>query len=400
MSVVQIQAPGVKPPAFALFQLGFRPFFLLAGLFSLVSILVWAGAYVYHWPLPALPVAAMAWHGHEMIFGYALAVVAGFLLTAVRNWTNIPTLRGAPLAALAALWLAARLVMGVFPQHIGLAMALDLAFGCGLIAAITTPLARAGQWKQFGIVAKVLLLVLANGLFYLGARGDTASGVAWGLYSGLYLILSLIFVMARRVVPFFIERGVGYAVTLTNRVWVDRASLVLMLAFWIAEVFLGSPALAAGLAAALFVVHAVRLFDWHTPGIWKKPLLWILYLGYGAAVLGFPLKVLAAFGLVSPYLPVHAFAAGGIGLMTIGMMARVSLGHTGRSVQAPPAALAGVFALMVAAFVVRVLLAALWPQAYAVWIGLAQLLWVAGFAGFLVLYAPMLVRPRVDGQPG
>ncbi|MEO1767180.1 NnrS family protein [Thiobacter aerophilum] len=401
MSVIQISAPGARPHPFALFRLGFRPFFLLAALFSLLSILAWVGTQVYGWPLPPrLPVAPMAWHGHEMVFGYAMAVVAGFLLTAVRNWTNLPTLRGAPLAGLAAIWLAARLVMGFSPQALVLAALLDLGFGLALIMAIAHPLARTGQWRQFGIVAKIALLVTANAAFYAGALGWLEAGVPWGLYSGLYLVLSLIFVMARRVVPFFIERGVGYAVTVRNRTWVDRSSLVLMLAFWLADVFMAAPVLVACLALALFGVHTVRLVDWATPGIWRKPLLWVLYLGYGAAVMGFPLKAAAVWLGVSPYLAVHAFAAGGIGLMTVGMMARVTLGHTGRGVQTPPRAVAAVFALMVAAFLARVVAPLFWPASYAKWLALAQACWVLAFALFLVIYAPMLVRPRIDGQPG
>lgn len=400
-SVLPLQTPGAKPPRFALFQLGFRPFFLLAALFSALSILFWAGAWVYGWPLPkALPITGMGWHGHEMVFGYTLAVVAGFLLTAVRNWTQIPTLRGLPLAGLAGLWLGARLTMASRPDWIGLAAALDLAFGLGLTLAIAEPLARAGQWKQFGIVAKVALMVSANGLFYAGALGWLAEGVRWGLYSGLYLVVALIFVMARRVVPFFIERGVGYPVSLRNRPWVDRASLVLMLAFWVVDVFVGHAPLAALLAAASLAVHGIRLADWHTPGIWKKPLLWILYLGYAATTFGFLLKAVAPWLPVSPYLALHAFAAGGIGLMTVGMMARVTLGHTGRSVQAPPAGVGGVFALLVGAFVARVLLPLALPSAHELAIAASQILWVSGFGAFLLIYAPMLVRPRIDGQPG
>lgn len=399
-TLVHIQPPGASVPRFALFQLGFRPFFLLAAAFSPLSILFWGFAYLRGGPLPPdLPVTPMAWHGHEMVFGYALAVVAGFLLTAVRNWTQIPTLRGLPLAALAALWLTARLVMGLRPGWVELAASLDLAFGAGLVLAISRPLAQAGQWRQFGIVAKVALLVAANGLFYAGAHGWVEEGVRWGLYSGVYLVLSLIFVMARRVLPFFIERGVGQPVTLRNRPWVDRASLVLMLAFWITDVFAAQDRLAAALAALLFAVHAVRLYDWHTPGIWTRPMLWILYLAYGAAVSGFLLKAAAPWG-VPPLLALHAFAAGGIGLMTVGMMARVALGHTGRSVHAPPRGLTAVFVLMLAAFAARVWLPLLLPAAYPMAIALAQGLWVAAFLLFTALFAPMLVSRRVDGQPG
>jgi uncharacterized protein involved in response to NO len=224
--------------------------------------------------------------------------------------------------------------------------------------------------------------------------------VRWGLYSALYLILSLIFVMARRVVPFFIERGVGYPVQLVNRAWVDRSSFVLLLLFWLSDVFTTWNELAALLAAALFAVHAIRLRDWHTPGVWRKPLLWILFLAYGAALLGFLLKALAVVLPLSPYLAVHAFAVGGIGLMTVGMMGRVILGHTGRDVQQAPRWVSLLFMALFAAFVARVALPLLLPAYTLAWMGLAFAAWLYGFAVFLWVYAPMLVKPRVDGQPG
>ncbi len=399
-SVLPIPQPGRTPPSFALFNLGFRPFFLFAAVFSLVSLLIWGGVYVYGWPAPRATVAPMQWHAHEMIFGYAMAVVAGFLLTAVRNWTHIPTLSGVKLALLLILWLAARMWMLLAPGQMLPVLVLDVGFNLALAVAIAIPLMRARQTKQLGIVSKIVLLGLANALFCLGALGLLDHGVRWGLYSGLYLILSLIFVMARRVVPFFIERGVGYPVQLTNRTWVDRSSLVLLLLFWIADVFLEQPVLAGALAAGLFVVHAVRLADWHTPGVWTKPLLWVLFLGYGAAISGFLLKALTPVVALSPYLAVHAFAVGGIGLMTVGMMARVALGHTGRSIQEPPKVLVPIFLLLALSFVARVLLPLFDGAHYVLWVGVSQALWLGAFGLFALTYGPILIRPRVDGQPG
>jgi uncharacterized protein involved in response to NO len=214
------------------------------------------------------------------------------------------------------------------------------------------------------------------------------------------LILSLIFVMARRVLPFFIERGVGSPVKILNRPWVDYSSLVLMLLFLAVDVFTHLDTLAAALAAALFVVHSVRLRDWHTAEIWRKPLLWVLFLGYGAAVLGFLLKALSAVLPLTPTLAVHAFAVGGIGLMTVGMMARVTLGHTGRDIQQSPRWLVLVFMALLLALLARVALPLLVPPWTLEWMALAQAAWLYAFAVFLWIYAPMLLRPRVDGQSG
>ena len=397
---LHIQRPGQKPHPFALFNLGFRPFFLFAAVFAMISMGVWGSVYFGVLRLNSLQIAPQQWHAHEMLFGYAMAVIAGFLLTAVRNWTNQPTLTGYPLALLFALWLTARVFMLVAPNQVWLIFILDVGFNVALVVAITIPLLQAKQWKQLGIVTKIVLLGLANACFYLGVLGLLEQGVRWGLYSALYVILSLIFVMARRVVPFFIERGVGYPLQLVNRPWVDYASLVLMTLFLLADVFTDQTKLAAGLAALLFVVHAIRLRDWYTPGVWKKPLLWVLLLAYGGALLGFLLKALTLLLPLSPYLAVHAFALGGVVLMTVGMMARVILGHTGRDVQNGPRWLPLIFIALCIALLARVVLPMIAPSHTVEWLALALGAWLYAFAVFLWVYAPMLLRPRVDGQPG
>ena len=397
---LHIQQPGQKPHPFALFNLGFRPFFLFAALFAIISMGVWGSVYFGVYRLNSLQIAPQQWHAHEMLFGYAMAVIAGFLLTAVRNWTNIPTLTGVKLALLFTLWLAARVLMLVAPNQVLPILILDVGFNLALAVALTIPIVQAKQLKQLSVISKVVLLGLANACFYLGVLGQIEEGVRWGLYSGLYLILSLIFVMARRVVPFFIERGVGYPLQLVNRPWVDYSSLVLMLLFLLVDVFTGLDTLAAVLAAALFVVHSVRLRDWYSPGVWKRPLLWVLFLGYAAAVLGFLLKALSVVLPLSPYLAVHAFAVGGVGLMTVGMMARVILGHTGRDIQQAPRWLALVFVALMVSLLARVALPMLVPAWTLEWMVVAQAAWLYAFAVFLWIYAPMLLRPRVDGQPG
>jgi len=386
----------------ALHHLGFRPFFLLAGASGVVLMAAWLWLYQSGQPLPAaLPMATITWHAHEMIYGYAMAVIAGFLLTAVRNWTDVQTLHGPSLLLLALLWLGARLMPFVGHPDALLAMAvLDLGFGIGLSLALLHPIVKVRQWGQLAVLSKVLLLVAGNAAFYLGLFGQFEPGLHWGLYGGLYLIVSLLLLMARRVVPFFIEKGVAEAVTLTNCRWLDLASLVLMLLFLVVEVLLPQPRIAAVVALLLFALHALRLYDWHSPGIWRKPLLWVLYVGYGWLLLGFALKGLQLLLPVNPMLAVHAFAVGGIGLMTVGMMARVALGHTGRSVFAPPAALKWLFVAMLLSGVVRVLLPMALPAQYGLWVGLSQLLWIAAFGAFSWIYAPMLWRARVDGRYG
>jgi uncharacterized protein involved in response to NO len=398
--ILQINNTTRPVPAFALFNLGFRPFFLMAGMFSLISIFVWGNAYVYGWPMEHLPFSPLHWHAHEMIFGYGMAVAAGFLLTSVRNWTHIQTLQGYSLAGLATLWLAARSAGWMFPAQIAPMLLPDLTFDLWLIVAVFGPILRAKQHQQIGIASKLILLMLANLCFYLGVSGVVEQGIVWGLYSGFYVLLALIFSMARRVLPFFIERGVGYPVTLKNRLWLDRTVLYVFVLFLIADVFMRNVPVTAALAAILFAAHTVRLAGWHTHGIWKKPLLWVLYIGYGGATFGFLLKALAPFDAIPPSLALHAFAVGGIGMITAGMMARVSLGHTGRNIQQHSRLLAPMFMSLIAAYIARVLLPMIYPPHYTLWLGIAQAAWLIAFALFVWVYAPVLVKPRLDGTPG
>ena len=382
-----------------LHHLGFRPFFLLGGMFAVVAVAIWLWILSYQGSLPrGSSLGLLQWHAHEMLFGYTLAVIAGFLLTAEGNWTGVQTLHGAPLLMLAALWLLARIMPFVpHAQAIPVMAVLDLLFNSLLCIALLHPIVKVRQWKHLAIWSKVLLLLAANVMFYLGVFNQLDEGVRLGLYTALYIIVSLIMLMGRRVIPFFIEKGVGYPVSLINHRWLDLSSLVLLLLFIIVEVFVVSPMYAAITAAALAILHAWRLVGWYTNGIWKKPLLWSLYLGYAWLVVGFSLKALSYWGTLNPMLAVHAFAYGGIGMLTLGMMARVALGHTGRDVFNPPKVLSVLFLLLLAGAVMRVVMPLLTSGSYAMWIMFSQLLWMAAFAGFVLVYAPMLVKGRVDG---
>lgn len=390
-----------KSPAVAFLELGFRPFFAAAGLFAIVAVALWVLLFVFGIPATGQALAPVAWHGHQMVFGYALAVIAGFLLTAVVNWTGQMTLRGLPLAVLFVAWLAARLAL-LLPVDGGLwiAAVADLVFMGVLLVGITRPVLATRQWKQVGILSKVLLMLVANLVFYAGALGLLEHGQTWGLYAGLYLVLSLILVLGRRVMPFFIERGVGGGVRLRNRAWIDRSSLVLFTVWALLDVFANQPQVVAWLSLVLFAIHAVRLWDWHTPGIWRRPLLWSLYLGYACLLLGFLLKALAIWRGLGATFALHAFAFGSVGLVTLSMMARVTLGHTGRDVLDPPRFLGAVFAIFLVGALVRVLTPWLAPQYYQVSIAVAGLLWIAAFVAFVIAFLPMLARPRVDGQRG
>ena len=386
---------------YPILNLGFRPFFAGAAIYSVVSTLAWTGMYIFGLLPNSIALPQTVWHAHEMIFGYCMAVIAGFLLTAAGNWTGVQTVTGTPLLLLFLLWLGGRLLLASGNSDMLQAAAIcDGLFGAGLVIAILVPVIRVRQWQQLGIVSKIVLLVASNMVFYAGTLGLLEDGSRIGLYSGIYIVMALIFVMGRRVIPFFIEKGVGYPVQVRNRAWVDIASLVLFLGFWIADVLQPDTLLVATLSAALLALHILRLIDWHTPGIWRRPLLWVLYIGYGWLGAGFALKTAVPLLDISPLPALHAFAYGGIGMITLGMMSRVSLGHTGRNVFEPPPVLFPMFAVLLAGAVCRVALPLLDTARHVIWIGISQCLWIVAFCIFLAVYLPMLARPRADGQPG
>jgi len=384
----------------ALLNLGFRPFFLGASIFAVLTAVAWTLVYTFAAPVPIGTVSPFQWHAHEMIYGYSLAVIAGFLLTAVRNWTGTDTVNGTPLLALFCLWAAARIAMLFGTALLDLAALLDILFIAALVGAVGSPLIRARLWRQVGILSKLVLMGAGSVVFYLGAFDHLPMGVHWGIYGGLYLVIGLILTMGRRVIPFFIERGVGYPVTLFNSKWVDMANLVMFVLLFIIELFVADKSAVPWLAGGLFVLNLVRLVGWHTPGIWKKPLLWSLYLAYAFLVAGFGLLALSGFTDVIRFVAVHSFAYGGIGLITLSMMVRVSLGHTGRDIHKPPRAASYAMAALTAGALFRVLLPILFPGHYLAWIALSQLLWIVAFVILAVVLLPILAAPRTDGRFG
>jgi len=383
-------------------HLAFRPFFLLGSLFATVSVFIWFLQYQFNVLLvqiDKLPV--VFWHAHEMIYGYGMAIIAGFLLTAVRNWTNVQTLHGWPLMLLALLWLLARLTPFIdHPNAMFMMALLDISFNVYLCIAVMLPIIKAKQWLQLGISLIIVLLGLANLLFYLGLFDEFQGGMQMGLYAGLYLIISLILLMGRRVIPFFIEKGVDGEFKAKNYQWLDVASIVLVPTFFVIQVFTPYAGYAAAVAFCLCLLHGMLMFGWYTQGIWQKPLLWILYLAYACITLGFGLTALSNIGYLDSEFATHTFGFGGVGIMTIGMMARVSLGHTGRNVFDPPAILNWVFLLIIFGLIARIGLPILLPEKYSLWMGISQVLWVMAFGLFSWVFAPMLVKPRIDGRYG
>ncbi len=383
------------------FSRGFRVFFFSAAVFAIAAMLIWllAGPLSIDIALAGLP--AVVWHGHEMVYGYALAVISCFLLTAVSNWTGLATLEQRPLAILWGLWLLARIGYGLpFDVTLLIATAADMLFLGGLALAVTRPIVRRRQWKHMGLISKIWLLLLTQGLFVAGVFGQLEDGIVWGLIGGVYLILGLLFTLARRVIPFFIERGVEESFQPQNPRWIDIASPVLF-AIWAAlDLFSDQTSAVAVLSLALAGTHSWRLLGWYTPGIWKSPLLWSLFGGYAFLVTGFLLKALTIWQSLPTPLALHAFVAGGIGITTIGMMARVTLGHSGGNIRAPLAGSSAIIASLVISAVIRVFLPLIDAELNDAWVILSQLFWIGGFALFILIYGPLHFRRRLDGRPG
>lgn len=400
MSYVQINRKEQARPRLALFNLGFRPFFLGAALFSAISALVWILLYLSVLSIPTGSIANFQWHAHEMVYGYTAAVVAGFLLTAVMNWTGVQTVQGTKLAVLFTLWAAAR-VLFLFGERLIVAAAIaDMMFFAGLMIAIALPIIKVRQWRQLGVLALVLLLLIGNLCFYLGALGWISGAVSLANQGGVYLLITLILVIGGRILPGFIENGVPYEVNLPNPPLLNFGAIVLFVAYAVNQLFINFEPAELSLATAVFAILAYRLFLWHTRGIWSRPLLWSLFLSFGSIAAGLLLSALSVLVVRSPYLELHAFAYGAIGFATLGMMSRVSLGHTGRSIRSPPVGMTHVLRLLLLGLVLRVAVPLFEQQHYIIWVLLSQICWSVAFLLFFALHLRMLLWPRIDGQPG
>ncbi|HEY5292446.1 MAG TPA: NnrS family protein [Burkholderiales bacterium] len=386
---------GSKATGFALWNLGFRPLYLLAGLFATLSVPVWMAQYA-GWLGGHAIIAGPLWHAHEMLFGYALAVIVGFLFTAGRNWANQPTPTGATLAAIAALWVAARVL--VLTPYALAAAAADTAFALAAAAAIAVPFLRSGNRRNYFFIALLLGMGLANLAFHLGMAGLLDLPVQRGLQAGLDLVLFIMVVMGGRVIPMFTMNGVP-GVFCARLPWIERLAPGSVLVLLAADVVGAPDMVIVVIAAVAAAAHATRLVLWRPWLTLKKPIVWILHFAYAWVVLALALRALAAWDLVPASLATHALTVGAIGGLTLGMMTRTSLGHTGRPLQTGRAELFCYVAIQLSALT-RVFLPLAFPSFYLQAIVASGVLWSFAFAVFTIAYWPILSRPRLDGKPG
>lgn len=406
-----IKLPTTPPSSLhPIVNLAFRIFFSGGALFAVVIMLLWAFVFMGQTAIDAQTLSPFYWHGHEMIYGYALAIVAGFLLTAVKTWTGVMMPHGYKLLGIFSCWLMARLCWAAFglglvqgASVLYVAAVFDVLFMGAMVWAVGRAVLEVKQYKQMGIVAKLVLLTLGNALCYWGVFSANMPLTRVGMYLGFYLIIGLVLTIGRRVVPFFIERGLsndGASVTVRNSKCQDIASLVLFLAFFIVDVFYPNPYLLTVTALGVAVVNIVRLAGWYHRGIWQKPLLWSLFIAFLGMCVSFVLYALQPWLGFAHSIAVHGLAISGVGMMTVAMMTRVSLGHTGRSIHHPPKTIPWLFGFMVLAFISRVFLPLVDMSHYVWWIMIAQGAWVTCFVLFCWSYLPMLYRPRPDGLFG
>ena len=376
----------------ALWNLGFRPFYLLASLFGAVSVLGWALHYAGL--LPWAWLQGPLWHGHEMLFGFTLAVVAGFLLTAVRNWTGVDTPTGLPLMGLAVLWLAGRLLA---PWPLWSALA-NIAFPVALATAIALPLYRTRNLRNAFFPLLLLSMGLLSGLWHLALLGHVDLSPRLMLLLGLDMVLFIMVVVGGRVIPMFTNNGVPGA-SATRHALVERfapASVLLLLA---ADLLQLPPRAIAAVTLFAALAHGLRLWLWRPWCTLRVPLVWILHVAYGWIVIHLALRALSAAGWIAESFAYHALTVGAIGGLTLGMMTRTARGHTGRMLVADGWELA-CFLLIQAAALSRVFGGLLSVALYLPSIVASGLLWSAAYGLYALRYWPVLSRPRIDGRPG
>lgn len=372
---------------------GFRPFFLLGALYSIFILLIWAGFYAGYVTPPLFMIDPVSWHAHEMIYGYTMAIVAGFLLTAVANWTDSAPVRGFHLLGLCLLWVAGRVVINF---NLGIpevaVFVFEGAFILTLAFSISIPLFK--TWDKRNFVFLVLLSILfACDMAFLITKERTS------LYVAVMIIIALISLIGGRIIPTFTvdalqERGEEAHETSQGKL--DFLAILSLVLIILVLVFaMQEEVILAGTAFLSAIIHALRLRRYHTRRILNDPMVWILHVGYSWVILGLFLMGVSALGFLPFSIALHAFTAGAIGSMTLGMMCRVTLGHTGREKIATNLTILSFFLMQGAGFM-RVFGLIIMPDYNVEWIIGSATLWILCFALYILIYAPMLWKPDLD----
>ena len=385
-----------------IFAYGFRPFFLLAGLYAAGSIAAW----VWLFPRGATPMSSLVpqlWHGHEMIFGFIAAAIAGFMLTAVPSWTGERGFSGRPLMVLTGLWLAGRVAFGIGDAlPIEVLMIAELLFVPGLIIVLAPSLLRSSN-RNWPLLLVILAFWCGDAVFAYAAASGQSVLASTALRGSLGVVLILITIIGGRIIPAFTGnalRARGAAVTMRSSRALEVAAIVSTAGYVLADIAAPFGELTGGIAAAAALAHLIRLSGWHGLRSWRDPIVWILHAGYAWLPVGLALK--AAFVLAGASWAVHwqhALGAGAAATMIMAVMTRASLGHTGRPLRVSRLVVVA-YAALIASVFLRVFGAPVLQLQYASTVTIAGALWILAFALYSGAYAPILTRPRVDGKPG
>ncbi|MFU8804593.1 MAG: NnrS family protein [Bradymonadaceae bacterium] len=402
MSPMQLNFPTVEAESPStifdrpILALGFRPFFLLGAAMAAL----WVPLYMLAWygMIDLSGYAGMvAWHGHEMLFGFAGAIIAGFLLTAVGNWTGAKMPSGLVLFGLVLAWILGRLVMlfaGSLPWLVTLLV--DGAFFPLVAVAIARPILATKNKRNYGFIFLLGALTIANLWFHLHAAGLVSSTLGDPLYIALDAVVVIMVVVGGRVIPFFTRNAVGDA-RIDRSLWLDRLSIGGAAALLVADLATLNPGITAYVALFAGIFTAARMWRWGSLRTLNNSLLWVLHLSYAFIAMGLILRGLSSFVPLSA--STHALTVGGVGLLTLGMMARVALGHTGRPLVVSPA-ITCAFVLMALAAALRVFVPIFLGFWYMPAILASSALWAAAFIIYFAVYWPILTRPRADGRAG
>ncbi len=382
----------------AILSFGFRPFFLGAAIWAALAMALWISALSGALDLPAR-LDPVSWHAHEFLFGYVMAVIAGFLLTAVPNWTGQLPIVGWSLGGLFALWVCGRAAVlfsaGLPPLAVAIA---DLAMPVALTGVLTREIIAGRNWRNLIVLVMLSIFTLANVVFHWEAAGGVYAAQGYGLRTGLGAALMMIAVIGGRIVPSFtrnwlVRQGPG-RLPVPPMQRFDKIALLVLLAALAAWIAAPDTQATAALLLAAGVMHLGRLARWAGDRTRAEPLLWILHLGYlflplGAVTLAVSILVPGLFGGASAQ---HLWMAGAIGTMTLAVMTRATLGHTGQELSAGKGTLALFLALLTA--IIARLAAGLWPDQATLLHSLSALTWIAAFGGFALIYGPAILRPR------
>jgi uncharacterized protein involved in response to NO len=389
-----------KSPHLAVLDLAFRPFFLLGAVFSIIALVLW-GASLHGWLSHAYRGYSQLWHGHEMLFGFVAAILVGFLLTAVQNWTGLRSAHGNRLLLLILLWLGGRLAVWFAAEMPWwLVIVLDSSFLLYAAWLLGSLLIKKQQKRNYFAVLAILLLTADNVVFHLGVAAGHLQTATYALHSVILLITLLMTVIGGRVIPMF--TGNTTQIPPRKRIqWLDKSGLALLWAMVVIFLFQLQFYLAESLLAVIFVFAAVliaaRCALWRPMSTWPHPLLWSLHLSYWFIPLGLLLIACHYAGMaISLSTALHALTVGAMGGLILSMMSRVSLGHSGRPiVPAPAIRLALALVLFSALSRVGIILIEPALSIWAWWLSIG--LWVIAYGLFLFRYTGILTSPRADG---